>query len=69
MILNTDVKCFHCGIERGSYKLARVVWPIFGNLLVLVLAGLAVASALYVFSTVRERQQETRQGIHHRAVP
>src|SRR5689334_21828414 len=39
-ILNSDVKCAHCGFERSSYKIACALWSVSRYVLVLTTCAL-----------------------------
>ena len=64
-ILNTDVKCAHCGTERGSLKVVR---PLFGlcRIVVIPLVLLALFVWFYHFcSAAKERRQDSEWATKH----
>ena len=60
LVLNTDVKCPHCGVERTSYKVARSFWAVFKFALLPLIVGFLAVTFFYLSAVVKERQEESR---------
>ena len=62
-MLNSDVKCAHCGTERVSYRLARPFLVLSGPLLMAALLFIAMAIAFHFWSASENYRHETERAL------